>query len=148
MALIWKNHLSVGNAMLDFEHKNLIGMINSIEYTINKNDSPALLKAIKLLKDRAHAHFATEARFAQAANFHFEKHDLSHQYFLNELQSTLDELESSIAMSDDTCCKYAMEYYPRLLRDWFIEHISGEDMKMKPFLQNLPYDFNPALAAS
>lgn len=148
MALIWKDHLSVGNALLDFEHKNLIGMINSIEYTINENDSPALLRAIKLFKDVAHAHFANEAQFAQAAHFHFEQHALAHQHLLKELQSTQDELESRIAIPDDTWCKYAMEHYPRLLRDWLIEHINGEDMKMKPFLQSLPYDFKPASAAT
>lgn len=146
MALIWKEHLSVGNPILDFEHKSLIGMINSIEsaYQIDNHDIFALLKAIRLLKDSAHAHFANEARFAQALNMDFEQHDLAHQYLLKELLSTLDQLESRIAISDGTWCKYAMEHYPKLLRDLFIEHIADEDMKMKRVLQNYPGDFKPA----
>lgn len=132
--------------MLDFEHKNLIGMIDSIEYAyqINNSNIPALLKAIKLFKDSAHAHFANEARFAQALNIDFEQHNLAHQYLLKELLSTLDQLESRIAMSDGTWCKYAMEHYPKLLRDLFIEHIADEDMKMKRVLQSYPGDFKPA----
>lgn len=144
MALIWKEHLSVGNALLDSEHKNLLGLINSIEYKINHNDGPALLKAIELLKHSAQAHFANEARFAQALKLDFEQHGLAHQHLLKELDTTFAELESRIAMPDDTWCKYAMEHYPRLLRDWFIEHITGEDMKMKPVLQSYPCDFRPA----
>ena len=144
MALIWKDHLSVENALLDSEHKDLVGMINMIEYAINKNDNLAVLKAIKLLKDSAHAHFANEARFAHAVNFNFDQHDLTHQQLLKELHSTLEELESRIAISDNTWCKYALEHYPIFLRDWFIEHISGEDMKMKPLLQGLSYGFKPA----
>jgi hemerythrin-like metal-binding protein len=144
MILIWKEHLSVGNAMLDSEHKNLIGMINGLEYKIDHNDVSALLKAIELFKHSARAHFANEARFAQALGLDFEQHDLAHQYLLKELHTTFDELASRAAMPDDTWCKYAMEHYPKLLRDWFIEHITGEDMKMKPVLQSYPCDFKPA----
>lgn len=144
MALIWKEHLSVGNALLDSEHKNLLGLINGIEYKIDHNDVPDLLKAIELLKRSAQAHFANEARFAQALNLDFEQHGLAHQHLLKELDTTFAELESRVVTPDDAWCKYAMEHYPKLLRDWFIEHITGEDMKMKPALQSYPCDFKPA----
>lgn len=143
MPLIWKEHLSIGNTMLDFEHRNLIGMINSIEYLINKNDIPALLKAIELLKNCVHTHFANEARFAQALNFNFEQHDLAHQHLLKELESTLCQLAGS-DMLNEAWCNYAMGHYPKFLRDWFIEHINSKDMEMKPLLQSYPHDFKPA----
>lgn len=144
MPLIWKPHLSVGNAMLDSEHKNLIGMINSIEYKIDHKNIPALLNAAELLKHSVQAHFANEARFARALNLDFELHDLAHQHLLKELQSTLGEQESGIVMSDNAWCRQAAGHYPKLLRDWFIGHIAGEDMKMKPILQSYPRDFKPA----
>lgn len=144
MPLIWKKHLSIGNAVLDHEHKSMIGMINSIEYAIRKNDNPALFKEIKLFKGIVHAHFANEARIAQAVNFDFERHDQGHQYLLKELDATLDELESKVAMPDDTWCKYAMGNYPELLRDWHIKHITGEDMEMKLVLQRYHIDFRIA----
>lgn len=144
MPLIWTEHLSIGNAVLDFEHKSMLGMINNIEYTVKKNDSFALLKAIKSFREKVHAHFANEARFAQVANLDFEQHDLGHQHLLEELDSTLFDLESKITISDGTWCKYAMEYYPALLRDWHIRHITGEDMEMKTVLQSYLFDFKPA----
>ena len=139
MALIWRKHLSVGNAMLDFEHKSLMGMVNSIEYTINTKDSPALLEAIKLFKDCVHTHFANEARFARAINFHFEQHELAHQHLHKELQHTIDQLAVKVGAWSDC----VMDYYPQLLRDWLIGHITGEDMQMKPVLQAHDYNFLP-----
>ena len=139
MALIWRKHLSVGNAMLDFEHKSLIGMVNNIEYTINTKDSSALLEAIKLFKDCVHTHFANEARFARAINFHFEQHELAHQHLHKELQHTIDQLAVKVGAWSDC----VMDYYPQLLRDWLIEHITDEDMLMKPALQTRDYTFWP-----
>lgn len=139
MTLLWRKHLSVGNALLDNEHKNLIGMVNSIEYAIHKKDMDSLLKKIKLFKDDAGIHFANEARFAQALHSDFEQHEIAHQHLLKELQQTVDELDVRAGGWPD----YVMDYYPQFLRDWLIEHISGEDMKMKPVLQSHPYDFKP-----
>lgn len=140
MALLWRKHLSVGNALLDSEHKNLVGMVNSIEYAVYKKDMASLLKAIKAFKDDAGAHFANEARFARALNSDFEGHELAHRHLLKELQQTVDELDIRSGGWPD----YVMDYYPQFLRDWLIEHITGEDMKMKPVLQSHPYDFEPA----
>lgn len=140
MALIWKKHLSVGNAMLDTEHKNLLGMVNSIEYAVNKKDLATLLKMIKSFKGNADIHFANEARFAQAFNYSFSQHELAHRHLQNELQQTVNELE----VKADIWPEYVMDYYPQFLRDWLIEHISCEDMKMKPVLRSYPYDFKPA----
>lgn len=140
MTLIWKGHLSVGNALLDFEHKNLIGVVNSIEYTIDTMNRDALLRAIKQFKGFADTHFANEARFAQALNFNFEQHDSAHQHLLKELQQMIDELAAQVG----TWPKYGMDYYPQRLRDWLIGHIACEDMQMKPVLQAHPYNFKPA----
>lgn len=51
MVLIWNEHLSIGNAMLDSEHQRLLEMINNIECAIGTRDSFALLGALKLFRD-------------------------------------------------------------------------------------------------
>jgi len=139
MALIWRKHLSVGNAMLDFEHKSLIGMVNSIEYAINTKNRSTLFVAIKLFKDRADTHFANEVRFAQALNLSFTQHELAHQHLQKELLHTVGQL----AVKVNTWPEYVMDYYPQFLRDWLIEHITDEDMLMKPALQTRDYTFWP-----
>lgn len=140
MALIWRKHLSVGNATLDSGNKELIGIVNSIEYMTSKKDSHALLKVIESFKSCAEAHFANEARLAQALNIPFERHELAHRHLRKELQQTINEL----AVWAGAWSEYVMDYYPQLLRDWLIEHITNEDMQMKPVLEGHPYNFEPA----
>lgn len=140
MALIWTKQLSVGNAALDSEHRNLLGMVNGIEHAIKTRDSAALLRAFKLFVIYAHAHFTKEEQFAQAINIPFDQHQLSHQYFQKELQCTRNELEAKGGI----WVEHVMDYYPQFLREWLLEHITDEDMLMKPALQAYPYDFDPA----
>lgn len=144
MALLWKKHWKIGNAMLDREHGRLIGIINILDHAMDAKDKPGLLVAIKLLRRCVHEHFANEKRFAQELNFNFEQHDQAHQHLLKELHSTLDELETRSAEPDGAWCMHPMESYSKTLHVWLIEHIVTEDMKMKPLLQSLPHDFIPA----
>lgn len=140
MSLIWTKQLSVGNATLDSEHKNLIGIIDNIEYVIHARDSFALLHSFNRFKECAHIHFMNEEQFARAINFPFAEHNLSHHYFCGELQHTVAELEARFG----SWVEYVWDYYDQFLREWLIEHIVKEDMLMKPFLQTCPYDFKPA----
>ena len=50
MALAWTEHLSVGNATIDSEHKSLIVMVNGIETMIKARDSFALTQAFEQLE--------------------------------------------------------------------------------------------------
>lgn len=141
MALIWVTQLSVRNAMLDSEHKSLIGMVNNIEYAIGAKDGSALLKTIKLFEDEANTHFANEARFAQSFNFHFEQHDLAHLRFQEELRQKTDELAAGIDSAGVGAWPEHVFGFPQFLGDWLVGHIICDDMKMKPVLQSLPYNF-------
>ena len=139
MALIWTRQLSVGNATLDAEHKNLIGMVNSIEYAVETKDCSYLLLSIRRFMDCVRIHFANEERFAQAVELHFVQHEVAHRHLRDELQHTKDELEAKNGVWPE----YVMDHYPQFLREWLTEHVTGEDMLMKPVLQTYPYDFKP-----
>jgi len=73
MGLNWDEHLSVGNAMIDAEHKNLIVAVNSVEHAIGMGDRVALTKAFDLLDTYMRIHFRNEEKIAQAVNFSFGK---------------------------------------------------------------------------
>lgn len=139
MVLLWTKQMSVGNATLDSENKELIGMINSMEYVLEKRDSAALLRVYRQLMNYAHDHFASEEWFAQMIGFPFEQHRLWHQHLQKELQHTWDQLEARNGIWPE----YIMDHYPQFLREWLVEHIAKEDMLMKPALQAYPYDFKP-----
>lgn len=139
MELAWTERLSVGNAILDTEHKQLVDMVNSIERAIRTRDSHALLQAFKPFEDYVRVHFENEAKIAQLVEFSFAQHALEHHYVLEELRSMGDEL----AANDGRWSESAAEHYSYFLSEWLIEHLLEEDMLMKPALQKLPYSFKP-----
>jgi hemerythrin len=139
MELAWTERLSVGNAMLDTEHKQLVDMVNGIERAIRARDCLALLRAFKPFEDYVRAHFENEARVAQSVNFPFVQHALEHQYVLEELR----QMSKELAANDGRWSESAAEHYSYFLSEWLIEHLLQEDMLMKSALQKLPYNFEP-----
>lgn len=136
----WSKELSVGNAILDSEHRNLIAQINSIMHMIEARDSSALSDELELLETWLVAHFNNEKLFAQSVKFDFAQHQLAHQCMLNELQDLRNELAVKNGVWTDSKAKL----YCLFFHDWLIGHILGEDMQMKPVLQAHPYNFKPA----
>lgn len=137
MDMAWPEQLSVGNAVLDSDHKKLMGLVNDIDSLAKEKDSFELLRALKLFKGCMSSHQINEEQFARALNFPFGLHKLAHQNMQTEIDLTEYELmKNSIAPTI-----FVTGHYPKFLRDWLIKHITEEDMLMKPALQTYPYDF-------
>jgi hemerythrin len=143
MALAWSEELSVGNAMIDAEHKNLIVMVNSLVHAISAKDLAALPHAFEQLEIYLCAHFANEEKLALAIKFPFDHNMQEHNYLLNTFQLIRGALASMIARSG-MWAEDAVEHFAELLSDWFTNHVIHEDMLMKPVLLTYPYDFKPA----
>lgn len=140
MRIVWAKELSVGNAIIDAEHRNLIGMVNEINHGIEARNSSVLPQAFDMLERWLHTHFANEATIAQAVGFSFDRHKPAQRYSLKELQHLRDEL----LMKDGIWSDGAARHFTRSLKNWMIdEHIIKLDMQMKPALQNFDYNFLP-----
>ena len=139
MELDWADHLSVGNAIIDADHKNLIITVNSVEHAIGTKDRAAMSKAFVLLETYMLIHFTNEEKIAEAVNFPFASNKLEHQRCMEEMNAVRDELEKMNGIwSDELANKYI-----RFLSIWMVDHITKEDMLMKPVLETYPYDFKP-----
>lgn len=132
--------LSVGNRIIDFEHKKILGMVNIIECLIKISDGSALSGAFKLLEDYLCEYFLIEEYIAQVINFPFTQHELAHRSLLNEAQRIKNELAAHNGMWSDTAAKH----YSKLLRDCLIKHIKEESMPLKIMLDTQLYDFKPS----
>lgn len=140
MGLVWTNELSVGNAIIDAEHRNLISLVNEVKHGIKIKDSHALPQAFKILEHWLYVHFANEEKIAQAVGFSFERHKLAQQHSLKELLYMRDEL----VIKDGIWSDGAANHFICSLRNWAVnEHIIKLDMLMKPVLQNYDYNFWP-----
>lgn len=141
MGILWTEQLSVGNAIIDADHKALIAMINGAEYMIKKRDSYALSLAFDHIEYWLRVHFANEEMIAQAVGFPFAKHKLEHENVLKTFQFMRGVIEGKNGVWNED----AAEQYSEFLSDWLYDHLLCEDMLMKQVLKSYPYDSRPAL---
>ena len=139
MKLVWTKQLSVGNAVIDSDHKNLIAIINGIERAISAKNHSAISQAFEFLEGWLCVHFANDERIARAASLDFLEHKQAQQYSLKELQYLRDELVAKKGILSGSEAKH----YFHLLKCWMTEHIIKVDMPVKPMLQTLDYLFWP-----
>lgn len=142
MRLKWTRQLSVGNAVIDSEHKNLISIANNVKRAIKTRDSSALSQELEHLEDWLYVHFSNEEMIAQAVNFDFSQHKLAQQCWLKELWLLRGELIGKSGLWSDG----AIKHFSFFLSDWMIDaHIIGLDMPMKHALQPYGYHFLPGV---
>lgn len=139
MGLAWTEHLSVGNEIIDSDHKKLITMVNGAEYMIKKRDSFALSQAFDQIEHWLRVHFTNEEMIAQAVNFPFTHNKLEHENLLKAFHLMRDAMAGKNGLWDEG----EAEQYAEFLSNWLTDHVINEDMLMKAVLQNYPYDFKP-----
>lgn len=137
----FRNHgsLSVGNRIIDLEHRKLLGKIEDIAQLITSKNDVALSVACKLLGDSLSNYFAVEESVAQALNFDFTQHRLAHQNLSNQCQlikNKLLKLNDLRAFFDRKDCIDAMNYL-------LIHHIEEDSKPFKLVLDANLYDFQP-----
>lgn len=125
----WDDRLSVGNDLLDNQHKLLVEQCNRIANCVSdeseegKNQFHDILNA---LMRYAHEHFRTEEELL-AQNFYpdLEAHKREHAAFEEHLIETL------AAASQGKLDKAGLQQF---LRTWLSEHMLESDLKYREFL--------------
>lgn len=135
----WSEQMSVGNAILDSEHRNLINKINNLLRTIEAGNATALPDAFEQLETWLLVHFENEEMFAESIGLGFEQHELAHQRLLDELRCWKDELAASNWTISDS--KTKLHY--QALHNWLIGHITEDDMQMKQAFETCQYEYIP-----
>lgn len=134
---IWTGELSVGNRVIDTEHKKLHDIANRLIHLFAARNLAALLEAFEQLENCLYAYFAIEERIAQAVNLDFDRHRLEHQRLLNEVQRIKSGLTAcNCACPDDG-------NYAHCLMGCLIKHIKEEGYPLKIVLNTHLYDFTP-----
>lgn len=141
-----RNHesLSVGNRIIDSEHKKLRDKIEDIAHLISAKNDIALTVACKLLSDSLSNYFVIEENIAQALNFDFTQHRLAHQNLLNKCQLITKKLlnqSSPMSNIERKECLGFMNYY-------LTQHIKEDSKPFKLELETQLYDFRPAGAGA
>lgn len=141
--LVWTNKLSVGNVVIDAEHRKLMCLINDIIRAIQTRDYLTVKHELEYLDKWLRTHFTNEEKIAQTVDFPFDRLKPAQQYSLDTLRRLMDELEAEYGMWSIS----TVAHFSCFLKQWIIEHITRVDMPMKPMLQAHDYNFWPGYAA-
>lgn len=125
----WDSSMSVGDDLLDGDHRRLLDMFNGLlktnVATKAKDDVSALLANLVEYVD---VHFSREEEALERCRYPgLTAHKAAHRYFTDEVHKLHAEFGSSNAMM------LRIDLI-LLLKEWLIEHIQSTDMQYKPFV--------------
>ncbi|MCU7937466.1 MAG: hypothetical protein KZQ99_21855 [Candidatus Thiodiazotropha sp. (ex Dulcina madagascariensis)] len=135
--------MSVGNHLVDMDHRLLICMINSVELALQSpgDDMARLEFSLDELEAYTDVHFDREERLQLKIGYtgHGD-HKLLHRSLVDRLK----EIRLSILkIGDPHQLERESPRLAELLRDWLLVHVLQEDMKMKTAFLRHPFSLAP-----
>ena len=122
--LSWSPEFSIGVDSVDYEHQNMIDMINMIYAELeDRRDVEEIRRTIGDVHVEISAHFALEERMMRQADYaEFEAHKNDHEELLDQIRSMMDAIE--------TDPESAMDMLSNQLADWFSVHFATFDSRL------------------
>jgi hemerythrin len=138
--LVWREEMSVGNAIIDSDHHYLLHLVNAIELACQTQQPEATQRGIlQRLVEYADLHFEREERIQLAMGYALHsEHELSHTNLREYLKDLCVEFER-LATGSESAGR--LEPVLEWLRHWLVDHLLKEDMAMKPHFARLPATF-------
>ena len=148
MAIVWREQMSVGNDVIDLDHKYLICLMNSVELALKHEDTLELLPVFThQLVSYTEEHFAREEDIQKKAQYPLAaEHKREH----SELIAKLGNLTYIVDDFTDKKSKGELDLKEEeemnqkileLARQWILEHVIREDKRMEYYLRKLPRNF-------
>lgn len=127
--LEWSDAYSVGNPLLDSQHKRILAMCRTVQILIDDASDEGLESFHELLhqmREYAGVHFETEeALLRQCAYPQLNEQRAEHLKYLEDLSDIL--FDAVMGNIDKPLVK-------RFLTGWWLTHILGSDMAYKDYL--------------
>lgn len=137
MALEWREGLSVGNDLIDADHKYLIEIVNLVEHGLQAKNQVELTGALENLSRYSNVHFAREELFAKAAGYpQIAQLHAAHDALVKGLTQVKQEI-------GDEWAAPSLEKFAAFLRAWLVNHVIKEDMLLKPYFKKHSPRFDP-----
>jgi hemerythrin len=132
--IIWRPQMSLGNALLDGDHRYLMCLINTVELAMRTaSDRDILNVAFDQLEEYTHEHFRREERLQIELRYaQYDRHKQAHLDLTARLALIRKQCEEHA--NDAASTDKDFEALTALLRSWLLDHVLKEDMLMKPML--------------
>lgn len=126
--LEWRDSYRIGIEEVDYEHRELIDLINAAHATIGPGaPSDSLDAALGEIFAVISAHFALEEKDMAARRYPaLREHKQDHEKLLDELRDIMDETAASAALDEAALSGR--------LSDWFSVHFRTHDARLHHFL--------------
>lgn len=129
---LWEDHLALGIAELDAQHKELAAIIEELGKAMEAGrERDELAGIINRVNDYAQVHFATERKYmapyaAEIPNYelHMQEH---REFFSDAIGFLLDYLDRGTATTPDLLA---------YLESWWAKHVGGTDKVMGSILRS------------
>ncbi len=122
--LQWRDEFSIGIDSVDFEHQNLMDMINMIYAELdNRRDIAEIRRTMGEVHAEVSAHFALEERIMRQAGYEeFAAHKNDHENLLDQIRTLMDAIENDP--------EHALDVLSEQLADWFSGHFNSFDARL------------------
>ena len=120
----WRDAFRTGIGSVDYEHAELIALINRLYAALEQHDASAATRFLGDLHDAIAAHFALEETLMQASRYPgYARHKADHERLLDEIRDIMDEHDEGPSPDPATTLR------PRL-ENWFMRHFQTEDARL------------------
>lgn len=124
----WRDEFKIGIEEVDFEHQELIELINELYSEAKKEDSTmAVMDCLEEIFAKISAHFALEEKVMRDLKYdQYDDHKKDHERLLDSIRDIMDEYMDVLTLDE--------EKFSNRLNDWFIKHFSTKDARIHNFL--------------
>lgn len=126
----WRDEFKIGIDEVDFEHREMIELINESYNEAKKQaSSMAIMDFLGEIFEKISAHFALEEKIMRDLDYdQYEDHKEDHERLLDSIRDIMDEYMDASTMDD--------KKFGNHLKEWFVTHFSTKDARMHNFLQH------------
>ncbi len=127
--IIWNESFSVGVALLDQQHKNLVEMINAlIEVPGATVRSETVSTLLSRLTEYSIKHFDTKERIFRVTDY---PNAVEHKETHTQFRMKLARLCESAMRHDEAVPAALLEF----MKEWLEQHLQGMDMEYRPYVE-------------
>jgi hemerythrin-like metal-binding protein len=127
--ITWRDEFSLGIPSVDYEHRELISLINELyeNYTVHGSDVTTQ-DFLGELYAKIASHFALEEKIMQERKYdQYREHKSEHEKLLDEIRDFMEDIENHHAFPEGV--------FRNLLEVWFLAHFKSMDARLHRFLQ-------------
>ena len=125
MTLIaWKKQYSLGVPAIDYEHRELIELINELYASVQREGTDtSVADFLGELYTRITAHFALEEKIMRDSHYdEYLDHKTDHERLLDDIRDLMDDYDDGVYVD--------VERFGARLDDWFSEHFRTRDARL------------------